>query len=111
VLKLKNLVKREKKLEEKCNYPKCNGNVKKWLDLPILQRHEGDRLVKTEQYKRCYFCDYHFYVAASGLFGAIPKSGRDGGFSLIGPFEEVLVSECVMAAREMTKTKSLKVKK
>jgi len=89
------------KVKLKCLYPHCKKDSTKWLDLPIIQEHEGGRKVKTDQYKRVTFCDYHFYVAGSGLFAVMPKTRDHGKFFIVGPFENVLIAESVVAAREM----------
>lgn len=85
----------------KCYYPHCKKKAMKWLDLPIIQEHEGNRRVKTDQYKRCHFCNYHFFIAGSGLFAVMPKTADHGKFYIVGPFENVLIAESVVGAREM----------
>ena len=100
----------EKKIEElmhaPCEYPLLDdeGNMKKCgkkqmmtVTIPIVQRLENGQLEYSESAAiGVPFCDYHCYIAMSGMFG-IEMSDKGG--QLHGAFDMVHMIESVLFAQ------------
>lgn len=96
-LRAKNITNEDQE-EKKCAWPRCQVQSKMIVNIPVLKQTPEGVIPLKDVTAPFGLCQYHAFLASSGLSQAIQDKDNKNKYAIFAPFDQIGVTEGVIAA-------------